>query len=99
VRALDPSIRTTLLVGKSRVDRERAQSADVVRWAKDAGVTDLGVDHRVLDGALVEAARTAGFRVATWTVNEEPDIRRVIDLGVDIVISDRPDLALRLTRR
>jgi len=98
VRVLDPVIRTAFLVGKSRVDRERAQNADVVRWTKEADATGLGIDHRVLDAALVEAARKAGLRVATWTVNEEADIRRVVDLGVDIVISDRPDLALRLTR-
>ena len=27
-------------------------------------------------------------------MNTEPDIRRVLDLGVDIVISDQPDLAM-----
>jgi glycerophosphoryl diester phosphodiesterase len=32
-------------------------------------------------------------------VNEEADLRRVIALGVDVVITDRPDLALRLTGR
>jgi glycerophosphoryl diester phosphodiesterase len=37
--------------------------------------------------------------LATWTVNEDADLRRVIQLGVDIVISDRPDLALRLVGR
>jgi glycerophosphoryl diester phosphodiesterase len=36
--------------------------------------------------------------VAAWTVNREADIRRIVGLGVDIVISDRPDLALRLVR-
>jgi glycerophosphoryl diester phosphodiesterase len=37
--------------------------------------------------------------VAAWTVNQEADIRRVLDLGVDVVISDQPDLALRLADR
>jgi glycerophosphoryl diester phosphodiesterase len=32
-------------------------------------------------------------------VNEEADIRRMVDLGVDMVMSDRPDLAKRLTAR
>ena len=51
------------------------------------------------DAALVAAARGAGLRVAAWTVNEEADIRRVLGLGVDVVISDQPDLALRLAGR
>jgi glycerophosphoryl diester phosphodiesterase len=37
--------------------------------------------------------------VSAWTVNDEPDLRRMIDLGVDVVMSDRPDLAKRLTGR
>jgi len=57
------------------------------------------VDHRVVDPPLVTAARQAGLRMAAWTVNTEPDIRRILDLGVDVVISDQPDLALRLAGR
>jgi glycerophosphoryl diester phosphodiesterase len=99
VRALDGSIRTTMLVSRSRVERERAPAPTIVRWAAEVGATSLGVDHRVVDAPLVAAARQAGLRLATWTVNTEPDIRRVLDLGVDIVISDQPDLALRLAGR
>jgi len=50
----------------------------------------------VLDADVIAAARAANLRVAAWTVNEDADIRRVLALGVDIVISDRPDLALRM---
>lgn len=99
VRALDGSIRTTMLVSRSRVERERAPAPTIVRWAAEVGATSLGVDHRVVDAPLVAAARQAGLRLAAWTVNTEPDIRRVLDLGVDIVISDQPDLAMRLAGR
>jgi glycerophosphoryl diester phosphodiesterase len=47
---------------------------------------------------VVSAARVAGIRLAAWTVNEEADIRRMVDLGVDIM-SDRPDLVKRLRER
>jgi len=99
VRALDAGLRTTMLVSRSRVERERATPATIVGWATEVGATSLGVDHRILDAALVTAARQAGLRLAAWTVNAEPDIRRVLGHGVDIVISDRPDLALLLTGR
>lgn len=99
VRALDPEIRTTLLVSRGRVERERAGASTVTGWATAVGATSLGIDHRVLDAALVAAARQAGLQLAAWTVNTEPDLRRVLDLGVDIVISDQPDLALRLAGR
>jgi glycerophosphoryl diester phosphodiesterase len=96
VRALEPGVRTTLLVGRGRVDRARVPATDAVQWAVDVGATDLGIDHRLVDAGVVTAARAAGLRVAVWTVNEEAAIRRVLDLGVDLVISDRPDLVKRL---
>ena len=99
VRALDPSIRTALLVSKWRVDRERTPARETVRWARELGATDLGIDYRALDPGVLEAARAAGIAVAAWTVNEESDLRNVIATGVDLVISDRPDLALRLVGR
>jgi glycerophosphoryl diester phosphodiesterase len=99
VRALDPSIRTALLVGKGRVERERVPAREAVRWAVEVGASHLGIDHRVLDRSVVEAARRAGIAVAAWTVNEEADMRRVVEAGVSVVISDRPDLALRVVGR
>jgi glycerophosphoryl diester phosphodiesterase len=81
------------------VDRERTPARETVRWARELGATDLGIDYRALDPGVLEAARAAGIAVAAWTVNEESDLRNVIATGVDLVISDRPDLALRLVGR
>jgi glycerophosphoryl diester phosphodiesterase len=99
VRALEPAARTVLLVSRGRTERERARPAEAVRLAQEAGAAWLGINHRLLDADVVTAARRAGVSLAAWTVNQEPDIRRVLDLGVDVVISDRPDLALRLAGR
>jgi glycerophosphoryl diester phosphodiesterase len=96
VRALEPSMRTALLVGQSRVQRERVPPREAVRWAREVGASHLGIDHRVLDPGVVEAARAAGLVLATWTVNEEADLRRAMAARVDVIISDRPDLALNV---
>ncbi len=92
VRELDPVIRTVRLVGR----RQRAR--DTVQQATALGASAIGYDFRLLDADLVAATRAARLTVGAWTVNEESDIRGVIDLGVDVVISDRPDVALRLVR-
>jgi glycerophosphoryl diester phosphodiesterase len=99
VRELDPTARTVLLVSRGRTERERASPAEAVRLTQEAGAGWLGINHRLLDADVIAAARRAGVSVAVWTVNEEPDIRRVLGLGVDVLISDRPDLALRLAGR
>jgi glycerophosphoryl diester phosphodiesterase len=95
VRVLEPRVRTLLLVSRARADRAAAPR-DIVRWVTAVGAADLGIDHRALSPEVLAAARAAKVRVAAWTVNEEADLRRVIGLGVDVVISDRPDLARRL---
>jgi glycerophosphoryl diester phosphodiesterase len=42
--------------------------------------------------ALVAEAHELGLRVVVWTVNKPEDIARMIEIGVDGIISDRPDL-------
>ena len=45
-----------------------------------------------IDAALVTEAHGLGVRVVVWTVNKPDDMARMIELGVDGIISDRPDL-------
>jgi glycerophosphoryl diester phosphodiesterase len=96
LRTLEPTARTMLLVGRGQIERAGAVPADAVEWARAVGATELGVDHRIIDRSLAAAAAIAGLRLSAWTVNEEVDIRRMIDLGVGVVMSDRPDLVLRI---
>ncbi len=96
---LEPKARTMFLVTRGDVERERARPAEAVRRASELGATALGMNHRLIDADVVSAARAAGIRLAAWTVNEEADIRRMIGLGVDMVMSDRPDLVKRLRER
>jgi glycerophosphoryl diester phosphodiesterase len=39
----------------------------------------------------VKEAQSLGLKVVVWTVNEPADMRRMIEWGVDGIISDRPD--------
>jgi glycerophosphoryl diester phosphodiesterase len=51
-------------------------------------------DFALLDAGVVETLHARDIEVAAWTVNEDADIRRVIALGVDVIITDRPDRVL-----
>jgi glycerophosphoryl diester phosphodiesterase len=48
---------------------------------------------RDLTQAQVQEAQGLGLQVVPWTVNEPADLLRVIDLGVDGLITDYPDRA------
>ena len=52
-----------------------------------------------LDTAMIEGYRRAGLRVTTWTVNEPEEMRHVLGLGVDGIVTDRPDLSSALMIR
>ena len=46
--------------------------------------------HRLVHAASVATAHRLGLRVNAWTVNERADMARMIALGVDGIITDRP---------
>ena len=49
-----------------------------------------------VDAKCVADAHALGLAVVVWTVNTEADIRRMIALGVDGIISDYPDVLRRV---
>ncbi|CAM3705335.1 glycerophosphodiester phosphodiesterase family protein [Isoptericola cucumis] len=46
----------------------------------------------VVDATTVAAAHRAGRAVHVWTVNDPDEMRRLVDLGVDGIVTDRADL-------
>ena len=52
-----------------------------------------------VDPGLVHRVQAAGKSVHVWTVNSEEDLKRMIGLGVNAIITDDPVLALRLLGR
>ena len=52
-------------------------------------------DHSDLTEAMVAEAHALGLRVMPWTVNRTSRMRRLLGWGVDGLVTDRPDLALR----
>ncbi|HSN78653.1 MAG TPA: glycerophosphodiester phosphodiesterase family protein [Anaerolineae bacterium] len=48
--------------------------------------------HEQVTPKLMQQTHRRGQQVNTWTVNEPTEMRRLIDLGVDGIITDRPDL-------
>ena len=53
---------------------------------------------RVVSRRFVEMAHKSGLAVQVWTVDAPDDIRRLLEWGVDGIISDRPDVAADVVR-
>lgn len=48
---------------------------------------------------LVRNAQARGLHVQVWTINEQPDMRLLLEMGVNGLITDYPDRALQLLGR
>ncbi|HKZ06842.1 MAG TPA: glycerophosphodiester phosphodiesterase family protein [Methylomirabilota bacterium] len=99
IRAIRPDVRVCALYSKRTIGDLGSTFRAELRTAKAAGVHVMGLHQDLVDAQTVELVREAGLGMSAWTVNDEPAIRRVVALGVDIVISDRPDIAKRVLGR
>jgi glycerophosphoryl diester phosphodiesterase len=81
------------LLGKLRLAAASSPDAVALQVPERFG----GVE--VLAPALIAAARGRNLRVHAWTINDEEAMRRLISLGVDGIMTDRPDRLVLLRRR
>ena len=58
----------------------------------------LSPNHALVNEELMTKCREKGMKVVPWTVDNPEDIRRMIDLKVDAIISNYPDRVLLQTR-
>lgn len=87
IRKLDAELPLIQLVEKELTSAEmRAQLPDIHEYAVGIGPACTSVDDQ-----LVEAAHDYGLVIHPYTVNEEPEMKRMIALGVDGMFTDHPD--------
>lgn len=81
------SVAAFLAVRRSaRVSRALTRAVDCLQVPERHGRV------RVVTAGSVAAAHDAGLQVHVWTVNDPADMHRLLDLGVDGLVSDRSDL-------
>ena len=69
----------------SRVGRSIRR--DVAAYQLPRRYRGVGIDRR-----MVEAVHGADAHLHVWTVNEPEDMEHLLELGVDGIVTDRPDL-------
>ena len=87
LKQLHPDVYTCLLYSKRRSPAAYAQSL---------GCSAIHPYHKNLKKVTVENAHKRGLKVNCWTANEEADIRRMIEIGCDGIITNYPDRAIRI---
>ncbi len=64
--------------------------------AKEVGADGISIEVGYVDRRLVDMMHSEGLMVAVWTVNDVELLPRLVELGVDIVLTDYPLEALRV---
>jgi len=91
-----PSLVRGLLVDRLTGRIVRGRSG--VRGALLLGCDYLLPHHTLLTPEWVVEAHVEGLKVVAWTVNRLDDAARLLDWGIDGIISDRPDYLKPLIR-
>jgi glycerophosphoryl diester phosphodiesterase len=86
---IDNGMNTAILV-ESREDLAKAV---------ERGWPFINAHHSVIDQELVDRLHSTGQRIGAWTVNQPDDISRMIQLGIDMLITDEPELAKQIATR
>ena len=69
---------------------------ELAAHAAAQGCTTLGARWSGLDPGRAEAVRAAGLRLCCFGCNDDAAITAAFGLGADEIVTDRPDLALRM---
>jgi glycerophosphoryl diester phosphodiesterase len=82
MKQLDASIRLSALYS--------GQPKSFVEIAKEAEAGIVSPEVKLVTNEQVSEAHRAGLQVIPWTANTPEEWRRLIDAGVDAIISDYP---------
>jgi glycerophosphoryl diester phosphodiesterase len=99
-RGLEPRIPT----GASQEEVRWALYRSWMRWPlgtpryRELQVPEESGLTRIVTPRFIQHAHRAGVAVKVWTVDDPTDMRRLLDWGVDALISDRPDLAVAIVK-
>lgn len=88
IKQIDPDIQTVYITSVSLGNFNVLDDAD-----------GYSVEASMLTQKFVNQAHRAGREVLVWTVNSEDSMERVLQMGVDGIITDRPADAQRLIYR
>lgn len=76
--------------------RSRASAARALHGGLALQIPERSGPLRLVTRRLIDLAHHVGAEVHVWTVNEPDDMRRLLDLGVDGLVTDRADLAIEV---
>lgn len=98
VKKLAPEISSSL-IGSAKVGASEETFSAFVREALKCGANSVAVNYAGLTPERIRYCHQRCIFVVTWTVNDAETIERMIEMGVDAIASDFPDVVLEVVKR
>jgi glycerophosphoryl diester phosphodiesterase len=92
ITRMEPLLPTVWLIGD--MPWEEAARRDLLTEAVRIRISAVGLPFTRANPAVLRMARERGLTVFVWTVNDPADMRYLSRIGVDGIITDRPDVLL-----
>ena len=72
--------------------------SSIPHMIKAAGGTHWSCSYPHLDRSQVEIAQKLGLKVLAWTVDDKSAMKQMLDLGIDGLVTNRPDRAVEVLK-
>ena len=99
IRKLRPDVAVGGLFWPKGLAETRSTVEREIDGLRKLGARFVGLHQELLTPEVVKQAEKAGLLLGVWTVNDAPAMKRFIEMGVGILITDRPDVAKELLGR
>lgn len=103
VKEKAPEITTAALLTRKRLTplwlnglKPEDFSGDIDKLVKASGADIFSPKYSECTREWIESAHAQGLLVIPWTINDRKTMKRFIDMGVDGIITDYPDVLLEL---
>jgi glycerophosphoryl diester phosphodiesterase len=99
IRQLDPSIKTGLVLGyRSVLYLDILARPAISRLISNMRVDSIHLHRRLFSKRIFKKISAMGVKVFVWTVNRSDEMIRLLNAGVDGIVTDVPDILYDICR-
>jgi glycerophosphoryl diester phosphodiesterase len=93
LKKINGSLKTALILGRQRINRFNILTRPAIRrLVRTLGISSFHLQKEILSSKVANNLVETGISFFVWTVDDPDDMRRFLKMGVDGIITNKPDL-------
>jgi len=95
---INPMIPRALLISGQLPVIRMSSILDLIYQATQVGASTLNLSYKIITPNLIKESHKRGLNVWAWTVDDESDMKELIDIGIDGITSNYPEKLMSLRK-